>query len=245
MVANAFQPTAAEIVLQAFRRIAIHRTQITIEHLTDARNELNLLQVEWANSGPNLWEVDNQTITLVPGQAVYDIDPGTIDILDAYVTDTVSTQPYDADNQATTDANVWNMPNAPTVDRIMTGLGRSEYMSLPQKQDQGSPTSFWYQKGIAQKISIWPVPMSAALFTYWRMRQIAGASLQNAATPELPYLWLDAAVAGLAHRLSRIYAPPLEPRRQADADAAWLKAAKTDTENVPLLITPDVGGYWA
>jgi hypothetical protein len=60
----------------------------------------------------------------------------------------------------------------------------------------------------------------------------------------MPYRWLDAFVAGLAHRLARAYKPALEQIRKADADEAWGIAANQDVENLPIYITPALGSYY-
>ena len=70
------------------------------------------------------------------------------------------------------------------------------------------------------------------------------ASMANAATPQTPYLALDAYVAGLAHRLARIYKPELEAAREADATKALNTMFNQIVENVPLFIAPTTTSYW-
>jgi hypothetical protein len=70
------------------------------------------------------------------------------------------------------------------------------------------------------------------------------ANLSGGETPDIPYRWLDALCAGLSHRLARIYAPTLEQLRKADADEAWKVAATQDTENVPLVLAPNLRSYY-
>jgi len=79
---------------------------------------------------------------------------------------------------------------------------------------------------------------------YYRVRQIQDAEYTDGMNIEIPYVWLDAFVAGLAHRLTRIYAPQLEGQRKMDADEAWRLASTQDQENVPMLIQPGLGGYF-
>ncbi len=68
--------------------------------------------------------------------------------------------------------------------------------------------------------------------------------IPGAETPDLPYRWLDWFVAGLAHRLARIYAPDLEEKREKDANRAWQFAATQDVENVNLSIAPPLSQYY-
>ena len=55
---------------------------------------------------------------------------------------------------------------------------------------------------------------------------------------------IAAMVAGLSHRLARIYAPELEAQRKADAKEAWDIAAEQNVENVPVKISPAIGRYF-
>lgn len=45
-----------------------------------ARRSLNLLTIEWANRGLNLWTVEQGQILLTTGQAIYPIPIDTIDL---------------------------------------------------------------------------------------------------------------------------------------------------------------------
>src|ERR1700685_2936020 len=80
-----FNPTLGSLFLNAFSRIQVKRTELTAQHLEDAKTEANLLQAEWVNQGLELWLEDTQTINLVPGTATYSVPPTTIMILDLYV----------------------------------------------------------------------------------------------------------------------------------------------------------------
>jgi hypothetical protein len=71
------------------------------------------------------------------------------------------------------------------------------------------------------------------------------ANLPGGETPDLPYLWLDWFIAGMAHRLARPYATTeIEKMRKADAVEAWTIAATQNTENVPLTLAPMISGYY-
>ena len=78
---------------------------------------------------------------------------------------------------------------------------------------------------------------------YYAYTQTQDATYGNASQPAVPNWWLDAYVAGLAYRLSRIWAPALEPLRKTDALEAYAIACK-QTEPGPLYITPGLAGYF-
>ena len=220
-----FGPTTGELVVAAFRRIGLHRAELLTEHFADAKTETNLMQVQWANLGPLLWTVDVQTIALVAGQSVYPILANTVMMLDVYI----------------------STPNGDgtTSDRIISPLSRTEYASMPNKSGPGTPTSFWFDRTISPTVTLWPVPDgSEPTFSYYRFSQVQDATATNASTPQVMYLCLDAYVAGLAHRMARIYKPEVEGVRDTDAAKALTLMFTQLVENVPMYITPITESYW-
>lgn len=175
----------------------------------------------WVNAGVTLWTVDQQTIPLVQGTATYTVPADTVMILDLYI--------------------VINNGN----NRLILPFSRTDYASLATPLQQGVPTSFWFDRVLAPTVTFWPVPDgNETSAVYWRYRQIQDANVRQGGNAEIPYLFLDAFVAGLAHRLSRIYAPALEQQRKADADEAFLLASKQNVENAPLYITPGLSSFY-
>ncbi len=212
-------------MLTAFGRIGIRRTEITAQHLADAENEANLLQVTLASKQPNLWTDELYTQTLTASTASYTLNARLIAIQAAYLT--------------TTSGGV-------STDRILWPLSTFEYAALPDKTQEAPPNSYWYQRLATPVIYMWPVPDSSATYTLKLRvcRQIQDVSLVSGTTLDLPYRWLDVYVADLAHRLSRIYAPDKEMVRKQDSIDAWANAATEDQEKVPLYIVPQTQSYW-
>ncbi len=218
-----FNPSNAEIIAQAFSRIGIRRTSILPQHVQDAVMELNTLFSRLNNMGPNLWTVDLQSIPLLQGSATYSVPAETIMVLDCYL-----------------------RYGNPPIDRILYPLSRTEYASLSNKTTQGFPSQFWFDRLVSPTITFYLTPDGNGPYVayYYRFRQIQDSKIANDEVAEIPNRWIDAVIAGLAHRMSRIYAPQLEQIRKMDADEAWNVAATQDTENVPLMIMPATGGYW-
>ena len=218
-----FFQSNASMALQAYSRLQIRRTALLAEHMADAYQEMNLMLSSWSNLQPNLWTVDLITVPLVQGTTTYSVDPATVMILDAYLS-------Y----------------GSPTRDRLIFPISRTDYASYPDKTVQNQPTVFWFDRLESPTITLWPVPDGNGPYVlkYYRCKQVQDANLQSGETPEVPYRWLDAGVAGLAHRLSRIWKPELEQIRSADADAAWKIAATQDIENTPMYISPVISGYY-
>lgn len=222
----AFAPSNGELVLSAFARLQIFAPELTAAHMTNARSELNYMFVEWANTGPNLWKVPLFQIPLVSGQATYPIDPTVIMILDAYRSTNTNT---DAETR---------IPMVP--------ITRSEYASYPKPTMRAPPTVFWFDRMIAPTVTLYPTPTDGGPYVYnfYGAQQLQDADYSGAQTPDVPYRWFDALVAGLAHRMARIYRPAIEQLRKADAAEAFGKAATQDTENAPTRIAPGVRGYY-
>jgi hypothetical protein len=220
-----FLPAVGDIILTAFQRIGIRPTEVLQTHLQQALIEMNLLQSKLSNLQPNLWDVDLQTVPLVQGTATYSVPAETVMITNAYIRITTGTT---------------------TIDRLIFPISQTEYAALPNKNQQAPPTQFWFNRLISPTITLWPVPDGNGPYTvyYYRVRQIQDAALPNGFQMEVPYLWLDAMTAGLAHRLARVFAPQLEQIRKADADEAWAIAAKQNVENVPLYIVPGLWSYF-
>jgi len=223
-----FSVSNGEVVLAAFERIKIFAPSLRIEHLQTARRELNFLLGEASNKQVNLWKVDKVSVPLINGQTTYPVDPRTVMILDAWIT---------TGTNSPTSAN----------DIYITPISRTEYASFSNKNTPGRPTCYWFDRLISPTVTLWPVPDQNNNYTlnYYRCIQMQDANLAGGETPDLPYLWLDWFVAGMAHRLARPYSTPdIEKLRKADAVEAWTIAATQNTENVPTTIAPGISSYY-
>jgi hypothetical protein len=216
-----FNPALGSLALSAFARIQVRPTEVTTRHLRDAQQESNFLFSELSNLQPNLWTVGLTTQVLTQGTATYSVAAETSMILDVYI-------------------------NNGTSDYIISPISRTDYASYPDKTLQSTPTVFWYDRLIAQTITLWPVPDASATYTmnYYSCRQVQDANYINGQNVELPHRFFDVFVSGLAYRLARIYRPEQEQLRSADYQRAWDIAARFDTENVNLYIFPGLGAYY-
>lgn len=224
---NFTQPGIGELTLYAFGLCGIRRAQILQEHLVDARMAINLMLADWGNSTPNLWKVDLVSVDLVQGQATYNVDPSTIMILDAYLRTGDGTPAQD--------------------DRIIWPVSRTEYASQPNKDMQGYPTIFWFDRLLSPTLTLWLVPDGTQpyLLNYYRVTTIYQANLPNGETPDIPVLWLNAFAFGLAAQLSYTYAPDKTAALEGRAAKALQAAQTQNTENVPLYLMPTLSGYYS
>lgn len=196
-----------------------------------ARRSLNLLTVEWANRGINLWTIEQGSIPMVQGQITYDLPVDTIDLLDHVI----RTQPG---QQGQLDINI----NRISVDT---------YSTIPNKNAQGRPIQVWINRqsgadypvtGVAYpQINVWPAPDQNNLYTfvYWRLRRMQDAG-DGVTTQDIPFRFLPAMVAGLAYHMSLKIPGAMErtPVLKQRYDELWQDASDEDREKAPLRLAP-------
>jgi hypothetical protein len=220
-----FNPALGEIVLYSYNLIGVRNTSVLQEHMQSARMAANMMLSRWANQGVNLWAVDLITTPLVQGVATYSVDANTVVMLDTYI-ETVngSSQP---------------------IDRLILPISRTEYASYPNKEQQGFPTTYWFDRLISPTVTLWPVPDgSTTSLKYYRVRQIQDANLQGGQQVEIPYLWMEAFAYGLAQRLATIWAPDKMMMLKPLADESYNIAAAQNVETAQQYISPVISGYF-
>lgn len=220
-----FNPSAGEIILNAFNRVGVRPSEITATHLQTAVMELNLyLAGNVGNMQPNLWTVTLETLPLTEGQATYSVAAEIVQITNAFI----------------------RVGTTETTDTLLYPMSQTEYAALANKEAEGKPSQFWFNRAISPEITLYLVPDGNGPYTlyYYMVRQTQDATIAGGYNIEVPYLWLDACTAGLAYRLARIYRPEIEDKRKQDAVEAWTIAASQNVENVPMYIVPDTSGYY-
>ena len=215
-----FAPTIGTLTLNAFSRCQVKRTEILAEHMENAWTEANLLQAEWGADGITWWTVDIVQQPLTQGVATYSVPANAVSVLDVYISNGSS-------------------------NRLIFPFSRTDYASLAEPNEQGFPTVFWYNRALAPVLTLWPVPDNNATYTmsYYVYRQIQDATIRQGGNPAVPFFWLSAYVADLAHRLSRHHAPALEAIREQDKIKAYAIACK-QVEPSDMFITPGLSGYY-
>lgn len=223
----AYNPAFSTAVQSAYARIGIRRTAITNEHLVDAANEGNFLLSEWSSKQPLLWKSELITQSLTQGTYNYVLPARVVMVLLATI--------------------VLNYGQSNETRRVIGPLSAVEYEAISNPLNQAPPTSFWLNRLSTPEMNLWPVPDGGGPYTL-EMRVVSQAQdavMPSGATLDIPYRALDAFVAGLAHRLSRIHAPDFEDKRKIDAMEAWQSFTGNDVENVNLYIVPGLAAYQA
>jgi hypothetical protein len=224
-----FNLDLSEIIEEAFERCGAElRSGYDFK---TARRSLNLLFAEWGNRGINLWTVEEGSIPMVTGQAVYDLPIDTVDLLDQVI------RTGSGQNQS---------------DITISRISGSTYSTIPNKNALGKPIQVWINRqsgattptGVAYPtINVWPTPQSPGnqfTFIYWRLRRMQDAG--NAInTQDIPYLFLPALIAGLAYYLA-MKLPGVDINRAAALkmvyDEQFQLASDENREKAPVRVVP-------
>jgi len=213
-----FQPNVEEIIAEAFERCGMDPQTQTGDRAVSARRSLNLLFSEWANRGINYWTVEKETLTLVSGQTTpYTLEPGTIDIINAVISDSSGTD---------------------TSDQIINRVSISDYNQLPNKTSSGKPSQYMLDKQSTPILYLWQIPdRTTYSIVYWAIRQLDDVTASNQ-DADIPYRWNDCICAGLASKLALKNAPDRFQVLNEIYERAFTFAAATDNDGVSLRVQP-------
>ena len=122
---TAFNLDMNDLIEEAFERCGLE-VRSGYDFRT-ARRSLNLLTIEWANRGINLWTVEQGQIIMNTQQALYALPVDTIDILDA-----------------STRTNNGSQSNQ--IDINLSRISEPTYMTIPNKNTTGRPVQMWINR---------------------------------------------------------------------------------------------------
>ena len=223
-----FNLDLASIVEEAFERCGAELR--SGYDLRTARRSLNLLLLEWANRGINLWTIEQGTLALVAGTATYNLPVDTVDLLEHVLrTGTGTAQ----------------------IDTSLSRLSVSDYAAIANKNATGKPLQVWVERRsgatssagtpVPPRVHVWPVPNQSYTLAYWRMRRLqdAGTGVEG---QDIPFRFLPCLVAGLAYHLSLKIPGALERRQELkmEYEQQWEMAADEDREKADLRIVPRI-----
>ena len=122
---TAFNLDMNDLIEEAFERCGLE-VRSGYDFRT-ARRSLNLLTIEWANRGINLWTVEQGQIVMNTNQAIYPLPVDTIDLLDTVVRQ---------NNGASTNQ----------IDININRISESTYLSIPNKNAFGRPIQVYINR---------------------------------------------------------------------------------------------------
>jgi hypothetical protein len=216
-----------EIIEEAYERIGLLPN--SGYDIKTARRSLNIMFQEWANRGLHYWEVANNSITLVNGQATYTMyrstGDGTSDATAVYGVDDILEASYRASN----------------VDTPLTKINRSTYQGLSNKTATGTPSQYFVQRFIDKvTITLYLTPGSTEagnFLNYYYVKRIQDVGIYTNAV-DVPYRFVPCMCAGLAYYLAIKRAPQRTQELKLLYEDELQRALQEDGSSSSSFITP-------
>jgi len=216
-----------EIIEEAYDRLGMFT--LNGGHIKTARRSLNIMFQEWANRGLHYWEIANNNITLVNGQAVYTMfrstGDGTSDATAVYGVDDILEAVYRNNN----------------VDTPLTKINRSTYQGLSNKTATGTPSQYYVQRFIDKvTITLYLTPGASEagkFLNYYYVKRIQDAGVYTNAT-DVPYRFVPCMVSGLAFYLCQKYQPQRCQEMKLYYEDELNRALEEDGSSTSSFITP-------
>jgi hypothetical protein len=214
-----------DIIEEAYERIGVE-VKGGYEIRT-ARRSLNLLSMEWANRGLNLWCVDQETLALTPGTASYDLPADTIDVLDGVI------RTYAGQTNNQTDVSI-------------TRISFVTYNTLPNKLVRGTPIQYYVARDTdVPRVFFWQVPDDtiSRQFVYYRLRRQEDVGQNANNNLDVPFRFVPAMISGLAYQLAskRPSAFARMGELKAIYEEDFARAADEDRQRSSVMLVP--GGF--
>ena len=217
-----------EIIEEAYERIGLQ--SVSGNQLRQARRSLNIMFQEWGNRGLHYWEVANNSITLVDGQAEYTMfrstGDGTSSTTAVYGVDDVLEAVY---------------RNSSSVDSPLTKINRSTYQALSNKTATGTPSQYFVQRFIDKvTITLYLTPGSTEagnFINYYYVKRIQDVGDYTNAT-DVPYRFVPCMASGLAYYLSQKFKPELTQQMKLLYEDELQRALAEDGSSSSSYITP-------
>jgi hypothetical protein len=232
---TSFSPDVGDVVEEAFERAGLE--MVSGYDLRSARRSLDLMCIEWANRGINLWTVEelkytlnpdgSGTQTLVKGTGTYQLRDNTVSVLEVVL------RTDDEDTSLQTDYE-------------LNRISRETYMGIPSKLTEGRPTQVYIDRQQGKvEAKVWPVPDESSKYKiiYTRVRRMTDSGPGGTYNPDVPDRFWPALVAGLAYNIAckRPEAASRIEMLKANYEQQFTLAAEEDREKAAVLFYP--GGY--
>lgn len=211
-MARDFNPDFAELLSEAFSRIEIRPLQVTQEHIDEAIRSANFLLTDFTNRGVTQYQLVKQQITTESGVAEYDLMDGALDVWHAV---------YTRDG----------------VDTVIWPFSRSDYHSLPNKDNTGKPTQYVTERGkvgnATRTITVWPVPeRDDDTIDLWVWARANGQTELSEDAP-VAAEFIDAYADGLGLRLAKKFNRMKVKELKLDFEESFDRAFTTARERAP------------
>lgn len=224
-----------EIIEEAYERCGIEDR--SGYDLRTARRSLNILLLEWANRGINMWTIEERELVLTQGVDTYTLGTDIVDLIEQMI----------------------QIPNTSQETRYnLTRVSVSTQATRTNPTITGRPTEIYIDRQrVAPIVHIWPIPqIGGYTLVYWILRRMDDTGAYTN-TADVPFRFLPALTAGLAYHLARkvltsdnaanrwqiMFTEQRIIRLQADYEASFLEASQEDRERATLSIVPRGSAY--
>lgn len=212
-----FNLSIDDLIEEAFERCGMRPT--TGYHLTSARRSLNLLFLDWANRGLNLWTIEQATYALTQGVNEIALSTDTVNVLEAIIRQ---------NNQGI------------NTDVYIERISREDWLNVPDKTSQARPAQFYVERTNTPKVYFYPAADQNYTFVYYRIRRMQDAGGYTN-TADVNFRFLPCLTSGLAYQLSLKFAPDRTPALKAIYEEDFNRAAMEDRDTASVQFVPDLG----
>ena len=207
-----------ELITEAFERCGL---QVRAGYdIKTARRSLNLMFLDWASRGLNLWTIEQRTLSLVAGTYEYSLPTDTVNVLEAVIRSTSS---------------------GVQTDITLNRFSRAEWLHTPVKvATQSRPAQFYVERTIIPKVYFYPNPDSSTTYTfvYYAIRRIQDAgSYTN--TADINFRFLPCLASGLSYYIAMKRAPDRIAMLKQIYEEDFLRAAQEDRDIASVYLVPD------
>ena len=207
-----------ELISEAFERCGL---QVRAGYdIKTARRSLNLMFLDWASRGLNLWTIEQRTLALVAGTYEYTLPADTVNVLEAVIRSTSS---------------------GVQTDITLNRFSRAEWLHTPVKvATQSRPAQFYVERTISPKVYFYPNPDSSTTYTfvYYAIRRVQDAgSYTN--TMDINFRFLPCLASGLSYYIAMKRAPDRIAMLKQIYEEDFLRAAQEDRDIASVFLVPD------
>lgn len=214
---TSFDLSIDDIVEEAYERCGMRAT--SGYQLTSARRSLNILFLDWANRGLNLWTIEQASESLTSNTGSFALGTDTVNVLSAVI----------RDSSTGTNTDI-------TIERI----SREEYLNVPDKSTKARPSQYYVERTNTPTVYLYPSTDKAYTFVYYRIRRIQDAG-DYTNTADVNFRFLPCIVSGLAYQLSLKFAPDRVTTLKAIYEEDFARAASEDRDTASVSFVPDLG----
>ena len=212
-----FNLSIDDLIEEAFERCGMRPT--AGYQLSSARRSMNLLFLDWANRGLNLWTIEQATYTLTQGVNEITLPTDTVNVLEAIIRQ---------NNQGI------------NTDVYIERISREDWLNTPDKTTEARPAQFYVQRTNTPKVFFYPAADQTYTFVYYRIRRMQDAGVYTN-DADVNFRFLPCLAAGLAYYLSLKFAPDRTPALKQIYEEEWARAAAEDRETARISFVPEMG----